>query len=302
MTQLLALESNTENSGTYTFKPGYHSSRADNLANWPSDYSIRDAVDKLGASDTSAAGDWTHLAAKQGDYRSMDKYGERLERAFEDRDPRLAGWREALGQTDLDATPEGLDFRNWTRRTPDSTHAWHWHFSESRAYAEDYDNKRALLSVLKGETLDAYLAGGGKLLAKNGSGVINVALPQVEIGYEAGWTEPAKIGNRGSRQLLDDLWGQELYEESPYVAGAQSARTKRLVAIEAQAKANGVALTALTTKVDAMQRTLDAILVKFNQAAPSGGLTTEQATQVAETHDGVNDLVSAVKAAAQAVS
>jgi hypothetical protein len=178
MSALVAMESNTENSGTYTYKPGYHASRADNIAMDKTDnttvvdYSIRDAVDKLGPSDASAAGDWTHRSAQAGNYSSMDKYGERLESAFNRKDPRLNGWREALGQTDMDASPEGLDFRYWTRRVPDDTHSWHWHFSESRAYAESWENKLAMLSVLKGETLEQFLANGGVLLYKDGSGII----------------------------------------------------------------------------------------------------------------------------------
>lgn len=176
MGELVALEPGTENSGTYTYKPGYHASRADNIVmdktdnTTVADYSIRDDVDQLGPSDCSAAGDWTHKNAQSGNYVSMDKYGERLQRAWEAKDPRLNGWREALGQTDLDATPEALDFRYWTTRTPDSTHEWHWHFSESRAYAESYDNKKALLSILKGETLAQYLAAGGVILRKDGKG------------------------------------------------------------------------------------------------------------------------------------
>ena len=165
--QLHVLEPTSQLGGIYASKPGYHGTRAEND---PDNYSVRDAVDKLGPDDKSGGIDWTMPEAQTGDYRRMARYGDRLEAAHTARDPRLAGWREALGQTDLDATAEGLDFRYWTRRTPDGSHAWHWHLSECRAYTESYDNKKALLSVLKGETLAQYLAAGGVLLQKDGEG------------------------------------------------------------------------------------------------------------------------------------
>lgn len=166
MNALVAMEPGTENSGIYANKPGYHGTRAENDARSGTgkDYSTRAPLDRLGPADKAAAYDWTFHSAQAGNYAAMAKYGDRLEAAFHARDPRLFGWREALGQTDLDKTPEGLDFQGWYTRTPDSTHSWHWHLSEVRAYVESWDNKACMLSVLAGETLAAYLARGGKLL------------------------------------------------------------------------------------------------------------------------------------------
>src|SRR5687768_6161096 len=168
MNALVALEPETENSGIYANKPGYHGTMAENQArdrkDGDRDYSVEHFLDVRGPSDKAAAYDWTHKKAQRGDYSSMAKYGDRLEAAFNARDPRLYGWREALGQTDRDKTPEGLDFDGWYRRTPDSTHSWHWHLSEHRAFVADWNNKLCMLSVLKGETLAAYLAAGGVLL------------------------------------------------------------------------------------------------------------------------------------------
>lgn len=170
MRELVKLEPGTQNSGIYAAKPGYHNTRAGNIAldkvdnSSVPDYSIRLPLDLKGPSDKAAAYDWTHPKAQAGDYRTMAKYGDRLEAAFNARDPRLYGWREALGQTDLDKVPEGLDFQSWTRREPGETHSWHWHFSEMRAFVESMINKLCMLSVLKGETLAAYLAAGGTLL------------------------------------------------------------------------------------------------------------------------------------------
>jgi hypothetical protein len=170
MNELVKMEPGTEDSGIYASKPGYHNSRAGNIAldktdnSSVPDYSIRLNLDLQGPSDKAAGYDWTHEKAHSGNYASMAKYGARLLAAFNARDPRLYGWREALGQTDTDATPEGLDFVYWTKRTPDWTHSWHWHLSELRAFVESMINKQCMLSVLRGESLAAYLARGGKLL------------------------------------------------------------------------------------------------------------------------------------------
>jgi hypothetical protein len=94
----------------------------------------------------------------------MAKYGDRLEKFFLARDPRFYGWREALGQTDTDRAAEALDFDGWFRRVPDSTHEWHWHFSEHTAFVADWDNKLCMLSMLKDQSLADYLAAGGKLM------------------------------------------------------------------------------------------------------------------------------------------
>lgn len=165
MQQLLALEPGTENSGIWGDKPGYHGTRAENYArNGWDDYSVRALLDRLGPADKGAGYDWTFATAQRGDYSRMALRGGYLLAAFNARDPRLAGWREALGQTDRDSTAEGLDFQNWYKRTPDDSHEWHFHFSEVRAYVESYANKQAFLSVLSGETLSAYLARGGRLI------------------------------------------------------------------------------------------------------------------------------------------
>jgi hypothetical protein len=170
MGELVAMEPGTVNSGIYADKPGYHGTRAQNdaRAGVAQDYSCKATLDRQGPSDKAAGYDWTFKSAQAGDYRQMAKIGDRLEAAFVARDPRLRGWREALGQTDTDKAPEGLDFQGWYRRVPDSTHEWHFHLSELRAFVESYINKQAMLSVLRGETLAAYLARGGRLIGMEG--------------------------------------------------------------------------------------------------------------------------------------
>lgn len=199
MQELLAMEPGTENSGIYANKPGYHGTLEENEArdakDGDSDYSREHPLDLLGPRDKAAAYDWTHGAAQSGDYRSMAKYGNRLKAAFDARDPRLNGWAEAQGQTDLDATPEELNFGPaWTKGTPSSSHAWHWHLSERRAYVGSWVNKECMLSILRGESLAAYLARGGQLVS-SGEGE-NMATPKevwdVKISaISEGYTAPA---------------------------------------------------------------------------------------------------------------
>jgi hypothetical protein len=205
MNELVKMEPGTENSGIYANKPGYHNTRAGNIAldktdnTTVADYSIRLPADLKGPSDKSAGYDWTHEKAHSGNYASMAKYGDRLEAAFNAKDPRLYGWREALGQTDLDATPEGLDFVYWTRRTPDGTHSWHWHFSELRQFVESMINKLCMLSVLKGESLADYLAGGGVLLGGT------VATVDLNLAQLLGTKYPTDNINRQVGHVLMDL-------------------------------------------------------------------------------------------------
>lgn len=168
--QLQALEPDTELGGIYANKRGYHNTGAANEANWPGDYSIRDPQDRRGAHwrDRAAAIDWTFPDAQGGDYRRIAKYHARLMAAGRAGDPRLAGWREALGQADQDGEVEGFDFRHHFARSADESHLWHIHLSETREWVDSKVNKEALLSVLIGESLAAYLARGGRLI--NGKG------------------------------------------------------------------------------------------------------------------------------------
>ncbi len=158
--------------GSYVNKPGYHGTRAQNLARdkktGRTNYSVRLPPDLQGPDDKTAAYDFKSLSAASGDYRLMAQRGAHALAAFEARDPRLRGWREWLGQTDSDKAAEGLDFATWTKRVPDPTHEWHDHEAELRAYVDSWDNKACMLSVLSGETLDAYLASGGRLIIRPG--------------------------------------------------------------------------------------------------------------------------------------
>lgn len=168
---MLALEpgSDDEDSGIYANKPGYHNTRAQNDSG---NYSVRDASDQKGPSDKAAAWDWTFRSAQSGDFSRIAIYGKRFRVAFDAHDPRCNVLREFLGQTDTDRTPEGLDFRYHTTRTPDPSHEWHDHFSVVRAYVAIVGALDGVISVAKGESLDAYLARGGKVYEIDGTGEI----------------------------------------------------------------------------------------------------------------------------------
>lgn len=204
MNELVKMEPGTEDSGVYADKPGYHNTRAGNIAldkvdnSSVPDYSIRYPADLKGPDDKAAGYDWTHPKAQAGDYRTMAKYGDRLEAAFVADDPRLYGWREALGQTDTDKPAEGLDFVTMTRRVPDSSHEWHWHFSELRQFVESMINKLCMLSVLKGESLADYLAGGGTLLGGT-MAVVTLDLNQLlGVNFPTGY-----LGRKVGHVLMD---------------------------------------------------------------------------------------------------
>ncbi len=182
MEELLKLDPGTQNGGIYANKPGYHNTRA---ANDPSDYSVRDAEDQAGPSDKAAAYDWTFpeaqslalaagetgaepdlllpsgLQATTSDYSNIARYSSRLLASGKDpSDPRLDGWREFYGQADTDSSVEGWDFRYDTAVSSDSSHLWHIHLSEDRGKVSSYENKEALLSVLRGETVEQWLSRG----------------------------------------------------------------------------------------------------------------------------------------------
>ena len=147
---LLALSPGSQNGGTYANKPGYHNTRAGNLS---TNYSVVDAVDKLGPSDMCAACDWTFPDAQSARYATIAKYTSLLLASAKDQqDPRLNYMREFYGQADSDTQVEGWDTRYGRAATSDSSHLWHIHFSFSRATVTDPKAFAAVLSVLRGET------------------------------------------------------------------------------------------------------------------------------------------------------
>jgi hypothetical protein len=151
--------------GIYADKPGYHNKRAD----LPSDdYSVAEfEIDRKGPATNASAVDITSKSAQGGNYDLINKYSKRLLAAGESKDPRTNGWREFFGQTDSDGGVEGWDFaKKHSSTSSDTSHNWHIHLSEHRGYTTSKDNKDAMLSILRGETLDAYKARGGKFVGE----------------------------------------------------------------------------------------------------------------------------------------
>lgn len=169
--QLLALEPTTKLGGVYANKPGYHNIR-NNLPSW--DYSVCDQPpDGGGPGDKAAAIDWTFPDAQGGNYTRIAKYTKRLLASAQDpNDPRLNGWREFYGQADDDSYVEGWDCRYGVPATSDSSHLWHIHISENRDQTTSKANKEALLSVLKGQSVDDWL-GPDAIMGGDGAVLLN---------------------------------------------------------------------------------------------------------------------------------
>lgn len=152
---LVSIEPGTQNGGTYAFKKGFHSTRIDNQKHWPGNYSYRDLPNQWGPSTVSAGTDWTFPAAQRGDYARIAHYSSRIYAARND--PRVTGWYEFYGNTDLDTRVEGFCFYTGKDATSDSSHLWHIHFSELRMWASSWLNKAAMLSVVCGMPLSSFI-------------------------------------------------------------------------------------------------------------------------------------------------
>jgi len=155
--ELHTLEPTSQLGGIYANKPGYHNTRN---ANSTLNYSVVDAEDRGGPGDKAAAIDWTFPEAQTSSYDRIMKYSGRLLNSGIDLDdPRMNGWREFYGQADKDTHVEGWDYRYVRAASSDPSHLWHIHLSEDRDKVESYDNKKNLLSVLRGETVEQWRSG-----------------------------------------------------------------------------------------------------------------------------------------------
>lgn len=140
--------------GIYAKKPGYHNERRFLK---PTDYSVIRPEDKRGPDDEPCAIDLTFPDAQRGDYSTIKVYSKRLYVAGQTQDPRVDGWREFFGNTDNDTQVEGWDFAKNQPSTSDRSHLWHIHMSEHRENILKPTPAYAILSVLSGESLSAYL-------------------------------------------------------------------------------------------------------------------------------------------------
>jgi hypothetical protein len=151
-----ALEPTVQLGGIYAAKPGYHNTRAGNAS---TDYSVRDPQDQLGPPDKAAAIDLTFPNAQAGDYTTIARYSRRLLDSGRDPDDDRGNFiREFFGNADDDAEVEGWDFRYIQPATSDTTHLWHIHISISREHVANPAAYRALLSILRGQTVAQWRA------------------------------------------------------------------------------------------------------------------------------------------------
>jgi hypothetical protein len=152
------LEPTCELGGIYAPKPGYHNYR-DALPK--TDYSVQLAADKLGPGNMAAGIDLTFPDAQAGRYATIVKYADRLLRSgLDPNDPRGNYLREFYGQADSDIQVEGWDFVYLRYVTSDSSHLWHLHLSFLRQFLNDLNAFKAVLSILRGETVAQWLQGG----------------------------------------------------------------------------------------------------------------------------------------------
>lgn len=187
---------------------GYHNYRdhLHNLGYGPNeDYSIRFNADLGGPGNCFAAFDWVFKDAQSGNYTTIRYYMTLLKAAYDANDPRLYGFREALGQQDADNNPEGLDFLLRNLRTPDMSHMWHIHFSVLRRYLRDLRAMQAMLSILANESLSTWLSGRSRYGGNSTMG----------MDYE-GWDTPKHVGARPRDLLIEEAWSILQVGESAY--------------------------------------------------------------------------------------
>jgi hypothetical protein len=162
--------------------------------------------------------------------------------AWDARDPRCNVLREFLGQTDTDTPPEGLDFRYHTTRVPDSSHEWHDHLSFVRAYVAIAGALDGVLSVLAGETLDAYLARGGKLYKIDGTGELGVSTQDVinglneNVAYQSGgvakWAADHDWSpTMGHRDMQEYIW-EATYYNVPDILKIVTAMQQKIIEMD----------------------------------------------------------------------
>lgn len=183
--------------GIYANKPGYHSSRSENLRSWPWSYSVRFTLDlNRGPGWAARAIDLTMSAA------NMRTYTDRLVAAADRNDPRLRGMREFYGTTDgvnVVGRIRDNDTGAYRRSSSDSSHLWHIHISFWCAHCATWAAVAAVLSVLRDESLAQWQAREGGLVmfcARGDQGPVVEAL-QRQLKYDLRFYTGAIDGDYG---------------------------------------------------------------------------------------------------------
>jgi hypothetical protein len=145
--------------GIYANKSGYHNTVQANQAGWPGNYSIRLPLDLTQPNNKARAIDLTM------DNAQMQLRTGFLINAAAANDPRLASVREFYGTLNLSTVVGRIkddEDGPWRSSTSDSSHLWHIHISIFTKYCDDWAGVlEAVASVLRGQSLADWLAGGG---------------------------------------------------------------------------------------------------------------------------------------------
>lgn len=148
--------------GIYADKKGFHNTVNNNLTKYAPEYSTALPILLQGPRNCARAFDWTFPEAQTKLYFRINMYCQRLMDASLAHDPRLRGLYEWFGTKD--GANIGYNVYKDRPSSSDDTHDWHIHFSFITAYLLDWAGVQGVHSVLKGETLAAYLARGGKII------------------------------------------------------------------------------------------------------------------------------------------
>lgn len=273
--------------GIYAPKPDYHSSRQENLRNWPGSYSIVLTWDKQGPGHLAAAIDLTLPDAL------MRQLTERLRKsALDPADYRLEPLREFYGTRDSHSVfglIKDTLVGPWRSSASDNTHLWHIHLSFFRAFVTNWPRLAGVLSVLVGETWQQWGARQGGTNPTTNEGDDDMAVDDL-LGADRipNDINPGTPGTPKYNKNMTVLWALR------YATRAELARQQ---AVEANRKLDAVikllggstgdtilaeirALAAAEAERAAADAKRDAELLKLVEQYQSGQLDAEEVVQL----------------------
>lgn len=160
----LRLEPESEHGGDYVNKPAYHNAGENlpdhGLGNSKTDSSIRRAPDREGKwwKTKTAALDWTFNGAHHGDYRTINRFMNRVLKAMQDpkdlRPDKVYAF--VIGQADQDRVVEGYSEYTDSAVSGDDSHLWHIHYSFRRNIVGDFWAMWKALTIDMGWTYEEW--------------------------------------------------------------------------------------------------------------------------------------------------
>lgn len=268
--------------GIYADKPGFHNTVAHNQQNWPTNYSINPAYPVLlaGPRDKARAFDWMFPEAQTKNYVRINLYCQRLMDASLAHDPRLNGLYEWFGTKD--GTNIGYSVLRDRFSSSDDTHDWHIHFSFITAYLLIWAAVHGVMSVLHGETLQAYLARGGQLINKENGTIMSEAdiLQKIsDVAVPGGSSMGRKVPfKREDGTLIGNFNG--LAPKLDHVMGQGDDTTARLTALATAVINVQNGLVELATTISTIGQALAAINDRLTTPVPVA-ITDEQVDRLA---------------------